>query len=381
MTQTRLQLMTRVAWIIGVLAGLVLAAGAIAERQHFLQAWLYAWLFWLGLSLGSLALGMLAQLTGGRWAMLVRRPAAAAAGTLPLLAVLFAPVLFGLHQLYPWASGAGAPQHLLSHKEPYLNEAFFVTRAVVYFAIWIALALGFSAWLREAEYSDAPRDWQKLRQLSAGGLLLYAITGTLAAVDWLMSLMPAWYSTVFGAQVLAVQMLAASAVVVLCVGLKPPPVSTQQGPGDWNDLGNLMLMFTLLWAYLAYSDFLTIWIADLPHETEWYRQRSAAPWQALGVAVWVLQFALPFALLLFRAIKRHAGRLRMLALMVLAGSLLNVYWLVMPSLRRAGEFLNWLDWIAPLALGGIWMAVFLIQLDRHERKPRSMAGEQVHAGN
>ncbi len=369
----------RAAWIIGALAAVAMVAGAIFDRQRFFEAYLYAFLFLLGLSLGPLVLAMIAQVTGGRWGQVVRRPALAAAGVLPVLAVLFVPLLFGLQQLYPWTVGLGAPQHLLNHKEPYLNVGFFIVRAALYFAIWISLAFVFRSRLYDAELRDTPHDWQRVRMVSAAGLLLYGLTGTLAAIDWVMSLLPVWYSTVFGAQVLAVQMLAATAVVVLGSGRSGEPRPIQMRPQDYHDLGNLMLVFTLLWAYLAYSDFVTIWIADLPHETEWYRQRSVPLWEGLGISVWVLQFALPFALLLFRAVKRNASRMRSLAIAVLIGSALNVYWLVMPCLRPHDNLLSWLDWVAPLALGAVWFAMFLVFLDRDERRWNAHRGVRTHA--
>ncbi len=354
-------------WIAATVGAAGLAIGVVSARQQFFEAYLFAFLFCLGLSLGALVIGMVGQVTGGRWSIVVRGPALAAAGVLPLLALLFVPLLFGLDRLYPWLIDTGATAALLQHKQPYLNLDFFVLRAVLYFAVWIGIGLGFVARLRKAERVNTAAAWQGVRQLSLVGLLLYAITGTLASIDWLMSMLPEWYSTVFAAQVLMVQLLSASALVVLSAGRMQATAGTVEA-ADYHDLGNLMLLFTLLWAYLAYSDFLTIWIADLPHETAWYRQRAAPGWEALGIAVWALQFALPFALLLFRGVKRHAARLKGLAVLVLLGGLLNLYWLTMPSLRTQGPRLSWLDAIAPFALVATWSAVYLLQWDRYQRR-------------
>ena len=354
-------------WAIAGVGAVFLMIGAVSARQPFFEAYLFAFLFYLSLSLGALVIGMIGQITGGRWSIVVRGPALAAAGALPLLALLFVPVLFGLDHLYPWLTDMGASPVLLQHKQPYLNRDFFIMRAVLYFTVWIGIGLGFVARLRKAERDATASAWQDVRRLCLAGLILYALTGSLAAVDWLMSLLPEWYSTVFAVQVLMVQLLSASALVVLSAGrMQATPGSVDAG--DYHDLGNLMLLFTLLWAYLAYSDFLTIWIADLPHETAWYRQRAAPVWEGLGVAVWALQFALPFVLLLFRGVKRHAARLKGLAMLVLCGGLLNLYWLTMPSLRIQGPRLSWLDVVVPIALGATWTAWYLLQWNRYQRQ-------------
>jgi hypothetical protein len=239
---------------VAVVGALCLLVGAVFARQQFFESYLFAFLFCLGLSLGALSLGMIGQVTGGRWAAVVRGPALAAAGALPLLALSFVPLLFGLDRLYPWLIDMGAPLDLLQHKQPYLNRGFFVLRAVLYFSVWIGIGLGFGARLRKAERDDTAEAWQSLRRLSLAGLLLYALTGTLAAVDWLMSLVPEWYSTVFAAEVLMVQLLSASALVVLSAArMQTSPVRStdwrgdgQLGARDYQDLGNLMLLFTLL---------------------------------------------------------------------------------------------------------------------------------------
>lgn len=362
--------------VIGVAA---LCFGLWFEPEHFYEAYLFAFLFWLGLSLGAMVLSMIAQLTGGRWGRITAASALAASSVMPVLVVLFVPLLFGLEHLYPWLVGAGAEAKLLHHKAPFLNLQFFLVRATIYLAVWLILALQFRKRLLHALTYDRPEDWHRLRRLSAGALVLYALTGTLAAVDWVMSLLPVWYSTMFGAQVLVIQLLSATALMVLALGRMPLPGQTAPEAGDFHDLGNLLLMFVLLWAYFAYSDFLTIWIADLPDETEWYRQRAMTTWQVLGIAVWVLQFFLPFAALLFRALKRRSTALRSLAAAVLLGAALNVYWLVMPSLRQWDTPLHWLDAVAPLTLGALWTLMFLSRSQRVRHAYRERAGG-AHVG-
>lgn len=364
----------RFAWAAAVGGLLALALGVWFQPEQFYESYLFAFVFWLSLSLGALVVSMISQLTGGRWGRMVAGPALVAAGALPLLLVLYVPLLFGLDHLYPWLLGMGAEEKLLRHKEPFLNLGFFLVRTAVYLVVWAVVSVWFGKRLLHALEHDRPQDWRRVRRASAIGLLLYTITGTLAAFDWIMSLLPMWYSTVFGAEVLVMQLLTATALLVLALGRIRTPAQPMPEAQDYHDLGNLMLMFTLLWAYLAYSDFLTIWIADLAHETEWYRQRALPAWRVLAVAVWVLQFGLPFVALLFRAVKRNAAALRALAAAVLFGGLLNCYWLIMPSLRQHSHLLSWLDVAAPVALGGVWVLVFLARSRRIEYRRQDGPG-------
>lgn len=342
---------------IGVLALLALwacgASGLMPARQAWL-AYLVAYLFCLAPVLGSMALLMVHALTGGGWGEWLRPSLLAATRLLPLLAALWLPLLLGIGTLYPWAiDGASAagpvlPQHW------YLNVGFFVVRAAVCFILWGWLAHGVRARLCDPSRADA------LPRFAAGGLIVYALTTSVAAVDWLMSLVPAWRSSVFGLIFGSGQILSAAALAVLCVTLKPE----QSGvPGDpkriRQDLGNLLLALVLAWSYLAFMDYLTAWVGDLPSETVWYLPRLKTSWAWLGALLVVFYFAVPFALLLSRQAKRRAKWLGAIAAWLLAMYLVYVFWLVMPDVRRQGFSLHWSDPLALLGVLGVCVATFL----------------------
>ena len=333
---------------------LVLVSLMLAGAPGFYPAYLAGYLFWLGLSLGPLGLHMISRVTGGHWGEQTRAPFLAASGVLPVLAVLFLPLVIGMPALYAWYPDAGAQGGRLADKAIYLNSAFFLLRALVYFGIWLTLA---TVLVRDARVGRTVAG----RRLSAPGLILFALSGTFAVIDWVMSLLPVWYSTVFAAEVLIAQLLQGVCLGVLVQG----PVSERGRPErskqDWLDLGNLMLLFTLLWAYLAFSDYLTIWIADLPDETLWYRLRLAGSGWWTGTSLMLLMFAIPFLALLFRALKQHQRTLQGIALIVLAGTLLNAYWLTVPSLQQAGH-ISWQLLIVPLAMGAVWTGFFRLRL-------------------
>jgi hypothetical protein len=343
-------------------AGLAaLALAGSLQPSRFFPAYLFSYLFWLGLSLGALSLYMIGRVSGGRWGEVTAGPFLAAAGVLPVLALMFLPLAFGMPGLYPWLREGGQEAGILARKAAYLNLGFFLLRAALYFAAWLVLARLLTRW---SPPGASPAQQRAARRLSAGGLVLYGITGSFAVFDWIMSLVPTWYSTVFGAEVLATQLLEGTALGVLAVAAAAGWRAGQTVGRDLRDLGNLMLAFTLLWAYLAFSEFLTIWIADLPRETLWFRLRLAADWAWMGPTLALLLFALPFAALLFRPLKEHPRALTAVALVTLSGTLFNALWLVLPSLRTSPTGLDWLDAVTPLALGAVWVGVYRLRLRR-----------------
>ncbi len=338
---------------VGALALLGCIVLGFASPRDALLSYLFAFLFFTGLSVGSLALELVHALTGGAWGVWLRPQLRAAARTLPLQALLALPILFGLHALYAWAdAGVLAEDALLRAQTWYLNSSGFVIRTVAYFALWLLLA-------REVERRlDDP---VRLPRIAAAGLVVYALTATLAAVDWAMSLLPHWHSTSFGMMVATGWMLAAAALATLRVafgaqpgGLAPPKVL--------HDLGSLLLMFVLAWSYLAFMQFLTVWIADLPSETSWYIPRMLSGWRGLGWFLITFHFAVPFALLLSRRAKRHRAWLAGIAAMLLIANLADALWLVEPGLRGGELVLRATDFLAPIGVGGLWTFVFVGQL-------------------
>jgi hypothetical protein len=368
--------MQRRAWLVGA-AGVVLALlGVWLNLAQFFRAYLVAYLFWSGLSLGCLALLMLHHLVGGAWGAMIRRLLEAGTRTLPLMVVLFVPLLYGLTTLYSWSQPeVVAHDGLLQHKSVYLNVPFFVQRAAVYFAIWLIMMFFLNHWSRQQEQvAGAPQErrvQRRLRLLSAPGLVLYVLTVTFAAVDWIMSLEPHWYSTLYGVVILVGQILAALALAIVLITqlAEVPPVSTVLTPQHLHDLGNLLLAFVMFWAYIAFSQFLIIWSGNLPEEVSWYIHRTQGGWEWLGGLVLLLHFGLPFVVLLSRTSKRRAQVLWRLAAGLLGLHLLELFWLVLPAFYPSTLAIHWLDVGLPIGMGGLWMAVFVWQLQRRSLLP------------
>ena len=350
------------------MAGLVACGlGAALDPLAFFPSYLFAFMFWLGVALGSLAILMLYHLVGGEWGFAVRRVFEAAALTLPLLLLLFFPLLFGLEVLYPWARPAAvAADPLLQHKSAYLNPAFFSIRAAVYFAIWIGMALLLNRWSHEQDRTGDPAPARKMRELSRFGLVLYMLTMTFASIDWVMSIEPDWYSTIYGLIYVAGQGLAGFSIAILTAGLlsRYEPLSRAVTPARFADLGGLLMTFVMFWAYIALSQFLLIWSGNLPEETIWYVRRSQGGWNWVIIFVIALQFVLPFLLLLAREVKRATLALAALALLILFVHLIDLFWLVVPPFRPSGIGIHWLDLAAPIGLGGVWLAAFAWLLGR-----------------
>ena len=343
---------------------LACAAGWVLFPAQFYRSYLAGYLLWCGVALGCFALMMLHNLVGGRWGELIRSELESASRTLPLLAALFLPLLFGLRHLYVWArrDEVARDEHL-RHIAPYLNEPFFLARAGAYFALWIAIA-----WLLERssrpERLAVPAGERRLRLLSAPGLVIYGLTATFASIDWVMSLEPGWFSTVYGMYFICGQVLSALAFAALLVAALRPAPSDSSGAEVLNDLGNLILAFVMLWAYMGFSQFLLIWSGNLPQEIPWYLHRATGGWQWLALSLVVIHFALPFVLLLSRGTKRRASVLASVAGVILAMRLVDLLWLVSPAFSRTVAGLHWLDLAAPLFIGGAWTALFATMLRR-----------------
>jgi hypothetical protein len=328
------------------------------------------YVFWVGIALGCLGLTMLHHLTGGSWGLPVRRPMESAGITLVPLALLFLPIALGLPHLYEWARpGVLTESPALGHKSLYLNTPFFLGRTTGYFAIWIALALllGRLSAAQDRRSDYGPSRW--LGAISGPGLALLFLTGSFAAIDWMMSLEPHWVSTIYGAMVVVGQGLATLALMIVVVDIlaADPPMAEAATAGRLHDLGNLLLAFTMLWAYLSFSQYLIIWAGNLPEEIPWYLRRGRGPWQWVALALILFQFFLPFFVLLFRETKRQARLLVQVALLVLGMHWLDLVWLIIPAATDpASPRIDWgpvLLSLLPLAgIGGIWMAVFTWRL-------------------
>ena len=350
---------------IGAAAGLVSIAGLWTNPTQFFQSYLTAYMFVLGITLGCLALGMVHQLSGGAWGVLIRRQIGAATRVLPVLAVLFLPIAFGMRHLYEWTdAGAVARDELLRHKQLYLNGPFFLARAAFYFLVWSLLTYFLNAWSVEQDRTGDPRLARRMQILSAGGLVAYGLTITFASFDWLMSLEPHWFSTIYGVLIMGGQGLSALAfLIVALVWLsRRPPLQGIVHPEHFHDLGNLMLAFVMLWAYFSFSQYLIIWSGNLPEEIAWYLHRLQTGWRVVALMLVVFHFAIPFALLLSRAVKREPQAIVKVAGGLLVLRLIDLYWLVAPEFHREGLSVSWLDATLSLSLGSLWLGCFVRQL-------------------
>ena len=349
----------------GALGTLGLVAGAFIDPAQFFHSYLYGFVYWVGLGIGCLGIVMIYHLTGGGWGVAVRRLLEAGAGTLPLMAALFVPLLFGLHQIYEWThTDVMMADEVLRLKLPYLNVPFFIARAVVYFAAWIALAHFLTRWSREQDRTGDPRYAVSMRKLSGGGIVLLAFTVTFAVFDWVMSLEPHWFSTIFGMLFLAGQALGALAFVIAVAYLlaRRPEFGRVFAPTILNDLGNLLLAFVMIWAYLSFSQLLIIWAGNLPEEIPWYLHRIAGGWNVIAMALAVFYFVVPFFVLLGRNNKRQHHRLAAIAVAIIVARLLDLFFLIMPEFYKDRLGVHWLDVAAILGIGGLWITMFLWRL-------------------
>jgi hypothetical protein len=340
------------------LAALVIFGGRDAERVY--AAWLVAFVFFLTIALGCLYFVLIHTAMNGSWGIVVRRIAENAAASVPLFALLFLPLAFHMHALYHWAdSEAVAHDALLRLKQPYLNEGFFFARAAFYFLVWSAIALWFRQTSRRQDAAPDPAAAASLRRWSAALLIPLSLTTTFASFDWLMSLDPHWYSTIYGVYVFSGALLSGFAfVTVAALGLRRAGLLPVLSAEHLHDLGKLLFAFTVFWAYIAFSQFFLIWYGNIPEETIFYRARLEGGFRLLSVALALGHFALPFFYLLPRAVKRNAGTLVIAAVWLLAMHYVDVYWLVIPSLEGLGARPGIVDLAALLALGGAFLAAF-----------------------
>lgn len=373
----------RLALAVGVLGAIGCAVGAIREPSQFVHSYLFGYLPFLGIALGSLAILQLHHLSGGAWGLVIRRILESGTQTLPLLALLFVPIVLGVRDLYLWAQPeAVAADELLRHKSVYLNVPFFVVRAVAYFASWVGIAWVLNRWsaLPEAGGLPPPR---RFRLLAGPGLAVYGLTITFASVDWAMSLDPHWFSTIYGLTFGVGQVLAAFAFAILVAILlgREAPLARLVTPERLNDLGNFLLTFVMLWAYLAYSQYLLIWAGNVRDEIPWYLERQQGGWTRVAQVLIVGHFAVPFFLLLLRDVKRSGLRLGLVCVAILGMRFVDLFWILVPAYHRAGAQIHWLDVATPIGIGGLWLATFLRHLQRRSLLPLNEVALAEALGN
>jgi hypothetical protein len=354
---------------IGLIFAAVALGGAFLRPDEFFRGYLLAYMDWLGVTLGSMVILMIRHLTGGGWGTVIRRILGAAMRCLPLMTILFVPILFGLPRLYVWARPLDsiADKHLREHLQEitksYLSVNGFIVRAAIYFAIWNLLSFFLTKWSREQDQPPV-RDNNRFKVLSGPGLILYAFTVSFAAIDWVMSIDPSWISTIYGLVILIGQLLSAMcfAIVVERILVKYKPMSDWLKPEFVHDHGKWMLTFIMVWAYFSFSQWLIIWAGNLPDEITWYMRRLNGGWGFVGLWLVVFHFAVPFVILLSRPFKRDIRRMVWLATWMLFMRYLDLFWNIEPNFSPTFA-ITWADVVVSIAVGGLWMWFFFRNLN------------------
>jgi hypothetical protein len=362
------------ALVVGVLGLLVSIVGWITKPEDFFRSYLVAFLLVLGLSLGSLGLLMLQHLTGGQWGILIRRPLESATRVLWLVFAFFLPIpLFGMKFLYAaWLDAPKTGEGSLSHlQQSYLTQGGFVFRGFVYFAIWLALMLLFNSMSRRQDVDREDRALRRRLKFFAGpGIILYVFAMTFAAIDWSMSLSPHWASTIYGFLFVAGQAISAMSLMIITVILfsHAEPFAHIVQKRHLHDLGKLLFAFNMLWAYFSFSQLLIIWSGNQPEEISFFKSRLFGGWGVVAALVLVLHFFIPFFALLSRDVKRNQAILPKIAMWLIAMRCLDLFWLTRPEFTSRALPTLW-DFAAVLALGGIWLWFFAVQLKQQPMLP------------
>lgn len=366
-------------WMIGGAALVLAIVGAVLSPQKFIWAYLFSYLFVLGLTLGSLGLLMLQHLTGGIWGVVIRGPLEAASRNIWLMLVMFIPIPLGMKYLYSgngtelgWLNSPKTGERALTAwQQGYLTVHGFYLRAVVYFAIWFLLVWLFNAFSRLQDASPDDRVIRlRFKRVSGPGVILYVLTMTFAAIDWVMSISPHWASTIYGFIFVAAQAITAMCMMIVIVVLLShfEPYSGFIRPRHLHDLGKLLFAFNMLWAYFDFSQLLVIWSGNQPEEISFYRTRMYGEWGVVALIVVVCTFALPFLILLSQRVKRVPRLISRVAIWMLVFRLVDLYWMTRPEFTSSA-LPDWRDIVTPVALVGIWVGFFALNLKQRPILP------------
>ena len=347
--------------------------GYFLHPRQFFYSYLTAFVFWLTIGLGALFLTTLHHLTGSVWSVVLRRVYENIMSVVPYFLILLIPVFFGIHELYHWShKEAVAANAILAKKAAFLNPTFFILRSVLYFGVWYLISrllCGFS--LKQDQNKASAEAIKRVRATSAGGVILFALTITFAAFDWIMSLDAHWYSTIFGVYLFSGSTLAALAFITLLLiilrdkGILADKVTVEH----YHDLGKLLFTFTVFWAYIAFSQYFLIWYANIPEETIWYQHRWIGGWKAVSLLLVFGHFVVPFFILMIRSNKRNFAVLAVMCVWLLFIHWIDIYWLVQPSLHQHGASFSWMDLTLFLGMGGIFIYLFMKKSARYGLLP------------
>jgi hypothetical protein len=342
-----------------LLGAVLCAVFGMGNPKQFFFSWLVSFLFFLSLALGGLFFVLIQYASQGSWGIVVRRLGESIFTTIPVMAALFLPLVLGMHHLFEW-SVPGAADHdaLLRWKAPFLNVPFFLIRALIYFGSWSFIAVMYYRQSRIQDANGDPGISARLRRLAGPSIIVLALTSSFASVDWIMSLTPHWYSTMFGVYFFAgafvgfIALLSILAVAMRRAGLLDTLITTEH----LHDLGKFLFAFTAFWAYIAFSQFFLIWYANLPEETIWFKARLEGSWKTVTILLMIGHFGIPFLYLMGRAVKRRDSTLAVGGVWLLLMHFLDLYWQIMPTLHPEGIRPSILDVAAFLAVGGGFVA-------------------------
>jgi len=350
--------------VVGILGALACVAGFFINRQEFFRAYLPSFIFWFEIVGGALGVLMLQYVTGGEWGLLIRRPLGAAARTMYIMAILFIPVAIGAPYIYPWAD-PNMHGEILAVQHGYLRYGFWLIRSYgLYFLPWIVWGWRIRV-LSLRFYEDrAPETDLRRRAWAGAGLPMIVLTLTFASIDWMMSVEPKWYSTMYGITFVVSCGLAAYAYVIFLLTQlsKTKAMADILRPQHFRDLGNLMLAFVMFWAYTAFSQFLLIWYGNIREEVPYYLKREHGMWGFIAVMLVIFHFFLPFTMLLMRFIKYRPSTIAVVAVIILVMQYVHIYWLTGPAWYPAHFYLSWMSIASFVAIGGIWFWAFVNQL-------------------
>ena len=376
----------RRALVVGLVGLAATAVGYFTAEEQFFRSYLLAFTFWIGLPLGCMGILMIHHVGGGTWGFSIRRLLEAGTRTLPLMFLLSLPILFfGLHDLYEWTHQSVVQEDdILKQKVPYLNEPFFIARTVLYFAIWGLFTFLLNRWSLQQDQTTATHPTHRLQVLSGPGIVIFFLTATLASIDWLMSLEPHWFSTIFGIiYIIGMGLMAWGFTYLIAVPLsRQEPLQGVITEQHLRDLGTFMLACVMLWAYTSFSQLIIIWSANLPEEITWYMTRLEGGWQYIAYGLLLFHFAVPFLFLISSTMKSKTKLLGTIAAGLVFMRLVDLYWITAPaftkvhaekgpSFHSTGITLHWLDLAIPIGIGGIVIALFFAQLKKRSLIPQN----------
>lgn len=370
----------------GILAVIVLGAAAFFEgqREAALRGWLLGFIFWGGIGIGSIGILLLQYLTGGAWGVVIRRVAEAGSRTLPIVVLLFLPLVFGVHSIYDWATPEGitneAVKHAVEHRGMFQTPLWWTIRSGLYFLLWGVMVYLLNNWSarqdKAGDYEESADYLGRATAFSGPTMVAFVLIVTFASVDWVMSLDASWFSTIWGLLFVAGWALScfSFSVIILSWLMGRAPMNGVLGKRHFHDIGKLMLALVMVWAYFNFSQYLIIWSGNLPEETNWYLYRLKDGWGVVGLLLLIFHFAVPFVILLSREIKRRPTWLAGLAVFILVMRLTDMFYLIEPSpfvgaQAATGFHISVFDFLGPLAVGGLWLAAFFWQLQKRPLVP------------